>query len=181
LILAYRGYGHSEGKPSENGLKLDADAALIYLLTEREDVDNERIFVFGRSLGGAIATQLAISKPESVKGIIVENTFTSLSDMVDALLPFLTPFKFLIQRIFYPTVDRIGKVKCPILFIRGLKDEIVPCEQSLVLYDKAKNARFKEMWECADGDHNNTWKIGGNNYLKSIRSFLHRCEHDIKD
>ena len=143
LILAYRGYGHSEGKPSEDGLKLDADATLEYLLTERDDIDKERIFVFGRSLGGAVATQLAISKPEGVNGIIVENTFTSLSDMVDALLPFLTPFKFLVQRIFYPTVDKIGKVKCPILFIRGLRDEIVPCQQSLVLYDKAKNARFK--------------------------------------
>lgn len=95
LIVAYRGYGHSEGTPSEQGLKLDADATLEYLL-DRKDVNSDRIFVFGRSLGGAVAAQLALSKPNHVKGIILENTFTSLSDMVDALLPFLKPFKFLI-------------------------------------------------------------------------------------
>ena len=147
-------------------------------MIDRDDVDSERIFVFGRSLGGAVATQLAVNKPNYVKAIILENTFTSLSDMVDAILPFLSPFKFLIQRIFYPTKDRIGKVKCPILFIRGLRDEIVPCQQSLVLYSKAKKARFKDILEVKDGDHNNTWRIGGKEYIRSLKSFLHRCEHD---
>lgn len=98
--------------------------------------------------------------------------------MVDAILPFLSPFKFLIQRIFYPTVDRIGKVKCPILLIRGLRDEIVPCQQSLVLYSKAKKARFKDILEVKDGDHNNTWRIGGKEYIRCLKSFLHRCEHE---
>ena len=63
-----------------------------------------------------------------LKGIILENTFTCIGDMVDKLLPLIAPFKFLVQRIFYPTIDRIGKVTCPIMIIRGIKDEIVPSE-----------------------------------------------------
>ena len=82
LILAYRGYGNSEGKPSEEGLKLDAEATLEYA-QNHEEIDNDRIFVFGRSLGGAVATQLAMNKSNSIKGLIIENTFTSISDMVD--------------------------------------------------------------------------------------------------
>ena len=92
LILAYRGYGDSEGTPSEDGLKLDAEATLEYA-QNRDDIDNDRIFVFGRSLGGAVAIQLAAAKSNSIKGLIVENTFTSIADMVDALMPMVARFK----------------------------------------------------------------------------------------
>ena len=136
LILAYRGYGHSEGKPSEEGLKLDAEATLEYALN-RPDIDTSRLFVFGRSLGGAVAAQLAMNKGAFLKGIILENTFTSISDMVDQLMPLVAIFKRFIQKIFYPTIDRIGKISCPILFIRGMKDEIVPCDHTKRLKEKA--------------------------------------------
>ena len=82
LILAYRGYGDSEGIPSEDGLKLDADATLEYA-QNHDDIDNDRIFIFGRSLGGAVAIQLAMVQSNAIKGLIVENTFTSIADMVD--------------------------------------------------------------------------------------------------
>jgi len=157
LILAYRGYSRSEGTPSEEGLALDAEATLEYVLN-RDDIDKERLFVFGRSLGGAIATQLAMKHSNRFRGMIVENTFTSIADMVDQIMPHVAPFKMFIQRIFYPTVDRINKVTCPILFIRGLKDEIVPCDQSKKLYDAAKSAKFKELHEVENGDHNRTWQ-----------------------
>jgi pimeloyl-ACP methyl ester carboxylesterase len=142
LIVAYRGYSRSEGTPSEAGLALDADATLEYILN-RDDIDKDRLYVFGRSLGGAVATQLAMKHSNQFKGMIVENTFTSIADMVDRIMPHVAPFKFLIQRIFYPTIDRINSVTCPILFIRGLKDEIVPCDQSIKLYETAKSAKFK--------------------------------------
>lgn len=80
--MAYRGYGDSEGTPSEDGLKLDADATLEYAQNHK-DIDNDRIFVFGRSLGGAVAIQLAMVQSNAIKGLIVENTFTSIGDMVD--------------------------------------------------------------------------------------------------
>jgi len=93
LILAYRGYGNSEGKPSEEGLKLDAEATLEYALSRDDIINKERLFVFGRSLGGAVATQLAMSKGSHLKGLIIENTFTSISDMVDSLMPLVSYFK----------------------------------------------------------------------------------------
>lgn len=82
LIIDYRGYGNSGGNPSEEGLKLDAEATLEYALN-REDINNNRIFVFGRSLGGAVACELAMNKGNSLKGVILENSFTSIADMVD--------------------------------------------------------------------------------------------------
>lgn len=106
LIIDYRGYGNSEGSPSEAGLKLDAEATLEYALN-REDINNNRIFVFGRSLGGAVAAQLAQNKGNQIQGVILENTFTSIADMVDQLMPMVAVFKKFIQRVFYPTIDRI--------------------------------------------------------------------------
>ena len=71
-------------------------------------ISNWRIFLFGRSLGGAGTTKKAMNQGNLLKGIILENTFTCIGDMVDKLLPLIAPCKFLVQRIFYPTIDRIG-------------------------------------------------------------------------
>lgn len=94
LILSYRGYGLSTGEPSEHGIKLDAEAALRYLLS-RTDIDHDKIFAFGRSLGGAVAVHLAASFPKEIKGLIIENSFTSIEDMIDVMFPVLSYFKFL--------------------------------------------------------------------------------------
>ena len=95
LILAYRGYGDSEGKPSEEGLKLDAEATLEHAL-EDDDIDNDRIFVFGQSLGSSVSARLASAKSNQIQGVILENGFTSISDMVDHLMPMVAKFKWLI-------------------------------------------------------------------------------------
>lgn len=95
LILAYRGYGHSEGTPSEDGLRLDAEATLDYALND-DEIDSSRVFVYGQSLGGAVAAQLASNNSKKVKGLILENTFISIGEMVDHLMPFVAKFKFLI-------------------------------------------------------------------------------------
>jgi len=73
-----------------------------------------------------------------IKGVIVENTFTSIGAMVDRLMPLVANFKWLVQRIFYPSIDRVGKITAPLCIIRGLKDEIVPAEHSKLLFDAAK-------------------------------------------
>jgi len=92
FIVAYRGYSYSEGTPDEAGLELDADATLEHV-TSREDVDTDRVFVFGRSLGGAVSIQLAEKKSNQIKGVIIENSFTSIGEMVDHLMPMVAPFK----------------------------------------------------------------------------------------
>lgn len=100
---------------------------------------------------------MAAKKSSSLKGVILENTFTSIADMVDALMPTVAMFKTFIQRVFYPTVERIDKITCPLLIVRGEKDEIVPANHSEVLFAKAKGASFKEMYSCPEGNHNMTW------------------------
>ena len=175
LIIDYRGYGNSEGVPSEEGLRLDAEATLEYALN-REDINNDRIFLFGRSLGGAVAAQLAMSKGNSIKGVILENTFTSIGDMVDQLMPMVALFKRFIQRIFYPTIDRMDKITNHLLFVRGMQDEIVPSDHTQRLFNKATKAASKTVYECPNGDHNNTWKIGGEDYIAAFKNFFVKVE-----
>ena len=76
--MDYRGYGHSEGNPSERGLQYDAEATLDWALGN-QDIDHTKIFIFGRSLGGAVTIDLASKRQQDISGIIIENTFTSLS------------------------------------------------------------------------------------------------------
>ena len=129
LIVDYRGYGNSNGTPTEEGLALDAEATLEHALEDPE-IDSENVYVFGRSIGGCVAVRLAQSKANHIKGLIIENSFTSIADMVDTLMPTVSYFKKYIQRVFYPNIDRIPSNTSPILFIRGLKDQIVPCDHS---------------------------------------------------
>lgn len=82
LIVSYRGYGKSSGSPTESGLKIDAQAALDYLVNERADIDNKKILVFGSSLGGAVAIDLAFSNQSKIWALVVENTFTCIPDLV---------------------------------------------------------------------------------------------------
>lgn len=142
LIVGYRGYGHSEGAPSEAGLELDAEAIFQFALNHKE-INNSKLFVIGKSLGGAVAIQLAEKKQEQICGMILENTFCSISDMVDHIFPLLSYFKHIIQRIYWPSIDRIPNVKVPLLFIVGLSDEIVPASHVGRLFEAAKSAAFK--------------------------------------
>lgn len=160
LIIDYRGYGNSQGEPSEEGLALDAEATLEHALNDPE-IDNEKLYVFGRSIGGCVAIRLAETKANHLKGLIIENTFTSIGDMVDNLMPLVAKFKVFIQRVFYPSIDRIPQITTPILFIRGMKDNIVPCNHSERLNKAAVNAPFTMLHSVPNGDHNNCFQEGG--------------------
>lgn len=142
LILAYRGYGDSDGRPSEEGLNLDAETTLNFALDD-DEIDNDRIFVFGRSLGAAVGARLASTKSNQLQGVILENGFTSIADMVDHLMPMVARFKFFIQRLFYPTEKYVKDITCPVLIIRGVKDEIVPSFHGTNLYQAAGKARLR--------------------------------------
>lgn len=107
----------------------------------RNDIDPNKVFVHGRSLGGAVTVYVMTKQlARRVRGVILENTFTSIADMVDHIFPKLKFFKGLVQRNFWPSIDRIRSIEHPILFIHSTKDEIVPPEQMKILQSAAKLA-----------------------------------------
>ncbi|XP_038696894.1 alpha/beta hydrolase domain-containing protein WAV2-like isoform X2 [Tripterygium wilfordii] len=194
FMLSYRGYGASDGYPSQHGITKDAQAALDHL-SQRSDIDTSRILVFGRSLGGAVGSMLAKNNPDKVAALVLENTFTSILDMAGVLLPFLKWFigrssskgpkilNFLV-RSPWSTIDIIGQVKQPILFFSGLQDEMVPPSHMQLLYAKAAAHNKKCIFvEFPNGMHMDTWLSGGDHYWRTIQQFLeeHVPEKDEKE
>ncbi len=167
FIIDYRGYGKSEGKPTERGLYLDARAAWDYLINERR-VSPDNIVIFGKSLGGAAAVDLA-SQVEPA-GLIVQSSFTSAGDMAATILPFL-PRVFL--RTKMDSLSKISQVRCPKLFIHSRADEVVPYELGRRLYEAAPEP--KEFYEVKGSPHNSTYIAGGKPYFEALRRFVASC------
>lgn len=113
----------------------DARATLDYVFNTLK-IDTCKVFVFGRSLGGAVAIYSACLG-YAVRGIILENTFTCIGDMVNAIMPKLAWIKFLVLRIDWPSEKRITSVPCPIMLISGGADELVPPSHMERLRDAA--------------------------------------------
>jgi len=177
LMLEYRGYGNSEGYPSEHGLRLDAEAALNYIKS-RSDVNQKRVYLFGQSLGGAVAISCGANNSQALKGVILENTFTSIFDMVLVLaenmgLCDLSSLRRIMNSFFLTSVwnseKAINRIRVPILFLSGQEDELVPPEQMRKLRKSTKNTRV--VWEeFPTGTHNETTLCEG--YIEAIGKFL---------
>lgn len=172
LLLEYRGYGHSDGIPTEEGLYFDAQAGLEFLL-KHPGIDTQKIVVFGRSLGGAVAIDLA-SRPEysgRIMTVIVENTFTSIPDTAKILFNW-SIIKWLPVWIFksqFKSIEKIIRVLIPTLFISGLADAIIPPHMMQELY-QASRSKMKQMAVFETGTHNETWQCNG--YYRTINLFL---------
>lgn len=140
FILSYRGYGRSEGHPTEAGIQLDADTAIAHLLS-RSDIDPERLVLMGRSLGGAVAIYAATRFKANIRGLIIENTFTNMEDTAAHTMAFLRPIigpgrpcNWLLRNK-WPNDKRIQELKnMPILFLSSLADEMLHPGQMLSLY-----------------------------------------------
>lgn len=191
FMLSYRGYGASDGSPSQHGIIDDAQAALDHL-TQRTDIDTSRIVVFGRSLGGAVGSVLARNNPDKISALILENTFTSILDMAGVLLPFLKWFiggstskgpRFLnfLVRSPWSTIDVIGEIKQPALFLSGLQDEMVPPSHMQMLYAKAVEHNKQCLFvDFPNGMHMDTWLSGGDRYWRMIQLFLEQHVPSIR-
>lgn len=175
FILSYRGYGNSEGNPTEEGLQADIRAAVRYVF-EEASIDTNKVFLFGRSLGGA-ASIYAASQLRDFRftGVIVENTFTCIGDIVDFLMPKISWLKGLVLRNHWPSITRIQAITCPMMFVSGRNDELVPAVQMDRLFNSAASANFKEFYSVQDGNHNMTWRQAGPGYIQWIRNFTERC------
>ena len=164
LIVDYRGYGYSSGRPSETGTYHDAAAAWDYLVATR-DVDPSDIVIYGRSLGGAVAVWLAAARDPG--GLIVESTFTRMADMGAHHYPYL-PTR-LLTRIHYDSVSRIANVRCPVISAHSQDDELVPYDLGKALADAAPRlAHFVTL----NGGHNEAFFDGGADYYRQLDAFI---------
>jgi len=183
FMAEYRGFGDSEGSPTEVGIRRDSEAVLRYVMNHSL-IDPSQVFIFGRSLGGAVGFHLAEYAEENripVAGLIVENTFLSISKMIDVLMPYLTPLKSLILKIGWDSEHIAAKLHMPVLYLAGAKDELVPHEQMLELHKLSSverkgigggNSAHAQLHIVKDGRHNETWMQGGREYFDSIRKFI---------
>ncbi len=175
LMMDYRGFGDSSGVPNEKGIEMDADAVLKFALNHPKLVGSP-IILFGRSLGGAVSISLAHRNPGLIAAIVVENTFLSISAMVDVLLPWVSFAKNLVLRIGWDNEARIGDLTCAMLFISGDADELVPPPQMKKLYDLATKSSFRDFYSILGGGHNDSFLKAGVTYYRRLRDFVSRPE-----
>ncbi|CCD26157.2 alpha/beta hydrolase NDAI_0G03800 [Naumovozyma dairenensis CBS 421] len=169
FIYSYRGYGISQGQPTEEGLKKDADCVIEYLKND-PFYKTKKLILYGRSLGGANAIYIASKYHNFVKGIILENTFLTVRKIIPYILPVSKYFSFFCKDIWNSERDIVQiDQDVPFLFLSGLKDKIVPPSQMKRLYDLCPS-RYRELFEFNEGGHNDT--IIQDGYWEIIEEFL---------
>ena len=191
LMVDYRGYGQSTGgEPSEAKVYEDAEAAWNYLVQRlgarpvagagqtgpsgqagmRQRLDP--VFIYGHSLGGAIAIDLAVRHPEA-SGLIVESTFTSMKAMASRQYKYL-PVNWLLTERFN-SLRKVDKLKVPVLYFHGTKDPLIPYPMSEMLYAKSPQPKFLKLIEGAE--HGNSAVMGWVEYQDTFKSFVDQFSH----
>jgi hypothetical protein len=169
FIFDYRGFGGSEGKPDEKGTYLDAKAAYTWL-TEQKKIPSEKIIIFGRSLGGAVAAHLASTNNPA--GVVLESTFTSYIEAGKAIYPYLPIPKFF-AKYRYDTLSYIKKIESPVMLIHSTEDELIPFRFAETLYENASEP--KRLIEIT-GDHNNGFYDSQPKYTRAWENWLNSLE-----
>ncbi|WP_066381855.1 MULTISPECIES: alpha/beta hydrolase [unclassified Anabaena] len=172
LLLDYRGYGRSEGNfPNEINIYQDAETAWNYLVQQKK-IPPEQIFIYGHSLGGAVAIDLAVKQPKAA-GLIVEGTFTSIRDVIDYRNTFrLFPIDLILTQKF-ESIKKIPQLQMPILIIHGTGDSTIPSFMSQQLYAVAPEP--KQLILVPGAEHNELAKVAGVKYLQWIESFVQQA------
>ena len=161
FIFDYREYGRSQGKISREGTFKDAAAAYRYM-TESRQVPAGDLVLFGRSLGTALATDLAARLP--CRALILESAFTNSSDMAKLFAPFMFDWR---PSLPYDNLGKIAKLEVPLLIIHGSDDEIIPVEMGRRLFAAAREP--KELYIIPGAHHNDTYVVGGQAYFEKLK------------
>ncbi|MDB5773544.1 MAG: bem46 protein [Burkholderia sp.] len=172
LAIDYRGFGKSDGDlPSEETAYEDARAAWKHL--EQLQPDPGKRYIYGHSLGGAIAIDLAAglggTSQSHARGLIVESSFTTLADIARSLTYPWLPLQLLMSQKF-ASVEKIAQVNMPVLIVHGTEDRYVPSHFSQKLFDAAPEK--KRFLLVQGGSHNNSLRIGKSEYLQAIRDLF---------
>ena len=163
LLFDYRGYGGSSGKPTEEGTYLDAEAAFDRFTSLLGA--SPQIAIYGESLGGAVAIELA--RRRKVARVLVEDTFTSLADIASGLYPWLPAHTLLRHR--YGSLEKVGAIGVPLLVIHSPDDDLVPFALGRKLFDSAREPKtFLET----GGRHDEGGFLDEERWRSAVRSFL---------
>lgn len=166
LLADYRGYGRSDGPfPAEGRVYEDAEAMWSYLTAVR-GIDPRRLYIYGHSLGGAVAIHLAVRHPEAA-GVIAEGTFTSIRDMA-RLRYWMFPVDALLHERF-DSLSEVRRLAIPVLFVHGTADVEVPYTMSVRLFDAAPEPRSLVL--IPDGAHEDSAIVGDARYARAMRDF----------
>ena len=166
FIFDYRGYGKSQGEPDENGLYADGRAAWRYL-TKQRGFEQGDIILFGRSLGGAVAAELAAEIRPG--GLILESTFSSAGDVANAVFPILSRLIFL--RYDFNTVSHVRRAVEPVLVLHSPDDEIIPFHLGEKVFQAANEPKFFVKMR---GDHNSGFLMSQPDYERALGAFVSR-------
>jgi uncharacterized protein len=167
----YRGYGESEGAPTEEGLYRDAEAAYRYL-RDTLAVPPERIVVFGHSLGSAVAIELVGRFPAA--GLILDGALTSVVERAQELFPY-APVRW-IAASRYPSIERVGSLTIPKLFLHARDDEVIPFAHGRRLFDAAAQPKtFIEL----KGGHGDAFEVDSAAYFGAIGRFVAELERGV--
>jgi fermentation-respiration switch protein FrsA (DUF1100 family) len=164
LLVDYRGYGRNTGKPSEEGTYRDAAAAWRWL-TQTKGYEPRDIVIYGESLGGAVASWLAAAHTPGA--LVLASTFTSVPDLGAELYRFV-PVRWL-SRYRYDTLERMGRVRAPVLVIHSRDDEIVPYAHGRKIHAAANEP--KAFLEIAGG-HNDSAVFVRHEWVEALAAFL---------
>jgi hypothetical protein len=173
LLPDYRGYARSEGSfPTEASVYQDAAVAWDYLVQERK-IQPKQIFLYGHSLGGAVAIDLAVKHPDAA-GLIVESSFTSIRDIVDYQSIYrIFPIDLILNQRF-DSIRKVRSLALPVLFIHGTADLRVPATMSQQLYEAAPEP--KQLILIPDAGHNNTAETAGDKYFQLMQKFVQQVK-----
>ena len=166
LVFDYQGFGKSTGEPTQNGILEDARAARQWL-AKRANVPESEIILMGRSLGGAVAVDLAAN--DGAKALIIASTFTSLPDVADHHLAWLPAHLLMTHRL--NSLSKIKRYDGPLLYSHGELDEVIPYELGKRLYEAAPGR--KQFVTIPEGTHNSEmteeYRIAFDQFVRSVR------------
>lgn len=165
LLASYRGYGRSDGRPTEAGLYNDGEAALRF--AGEQAGGERRVILYGHSLGAAVAARVA--SENNVGAVIIESAFTSLADIGHVVYPFIPRLLLRRLRDRFDTRTTIAKVRAPLLVIHGTADQTVPLRMGRDIYEHATGA--KEWFPVPSAGHNDVSSIAGVEWVDRIAAF----------
>lgn len=163
ICLDYRGFGNSQGRPSEKGIYKDALAAYDHFV-KRPDIDPRKMIVYGESLGGAVAVNLAAKR--DLACLILDSTISSAADYVKSKMPYIPAF---LLQTKMDSLALIGGLKMPKLFIHSPQDEIIPFKLGRKLYDAAP---LPKEFLTIEGNHNEGFYQSQELFIEGIKRFL---------